>query len=191
MAALGSVLLCFMLAGCPVDPPSETINVTSNVVAPDGKIEMQAAFASALTCDPTGLLWSIQEQVANPTAWNTSVDGSIAQNGVLSAPKCGSPWVGSTIHVQAYCSSNNKLGTAAITTAQENISTVAISDAVVNQCGEPACRMANPTAINVRLCLANEPQTTIQFFSKLTFTCSTVYSPDLPANYATLPVCSF
>lgn len=179
------VILAALLVACQ---PGETryIDVSQNVVAPNSSTDMQAAFASALACDPSGMVWSIQEAAG---VWNPAMDGSVSASGVLSAPKCGSPWVGATIHVQALCVANGRTGVAAITTAEENLNTVQIAQAIVRECGSAPCRAANPGSVNVRLCLPSEPQTTIQFYSSLTFTCSTVYSPDLPADFTSLPVC--
>jgi hypothetical protein len=184
--------ICFALTGCLATTTPSSIGLDqSSTVQPGTQVEMLPAMASTLVCDPAGLTWSIQEQVSNPSAWNASVDGSVNQSGVLSAPKCGSAWVGATIHVQAVCASNGKTGVAAVTTAQEILHTLVPGAAIVSQCGEAACRSNTPTDIQVRPCMASEAPTTVDFFARLDFTCGPVFSPALPANYSTLPICAF
>ena len=186
---LKALALSVLFTACNgLDPSGKTIQVTSNVVAPGSETPILAAMTAALGCGAPDLAWSIQESTT--PGWNSSLDGSVTQQGMFTAPKCGSTWVGGyVLHINAYCATTGLTGVAAMTTAQEVLSSLAIAEAAVSVCGATICRSLTPTAISLPLCTAGQPASTVQFYSRLNFTCGPIYVPALPANYASVPAC--
>jgi len=186
-----TILMLMVVVAAACQPEGQSANhilVSKNTVAPGSETSILASMTAALGCGAPDLAWSIQESTT--PGWDPAVDGSVTQQGVFRAPKCGSTWVGGYIlHVQAYCATTALTGVAAMTTAQEVLSSLAIAEAAVSACGAATCRSLTPTAISLPLCTAGQPASTIQFYSRLNFTCGPIYVPPLPANYAAMAAC--
>lgn len=143
-----------------------------NVAEPGLTYDLRQAFASALNCDPATLVWSIQE--SSLPGWVPTLDGSITQAGLLTAPSCGSKYVGATLNVQATCPATGRVGIAKVATAQEVLSTIALDVAILNPGTAQACRAATPAQVGAPI------GSTVQFYARLNFTCGPVYVPALP-----------
>lgn len=176
-----------LLTACP---PPETGNITVNNNASPGQVrELESAVASALDCSPQGLTWSIRE-ASNP-GFTSPLDGSVTQNGVFTAPQCGSIYIGTVMHVVATCSSNGRMGTVNMAIAQEILDTVQVALAVANPGTPEACHLL-PVALGA-FCpggtsACSEPNgcycvkigQQVQFYAQLNFTCGPVFTPPLP-----------
>jgi hypothetical protein len=164
--------LALLLSACapPASAPDPVVPpvVTGNVTGPGGSADLSSAFATALACDASQLTWSISENTAAaPTA-----AGSVTSAGVFTAPACGSPFIGSSVHVVA--TGCGKTATAAISISDTFVS-LAITAAEVTNPSAAACMAADPLNVTVR------PGATVQFFVTFTFACHTAVSPALPS----------
>jgi hypothetical protein len=152
--------------------PAQVQVTTNNTMTPGEIRSLVDSFAATLACDPGSLAWSIQESTL--PGFVSPRDGAISA-GQFTAPQCGSTFIGTIMHVQA--TGCGKTGTAAIAVASELLSTVNEAYAVKNPGTAQACLAPDP--LNVSAPIGG----TVQFYAKLVYTCSTVYSPTLPASW--------
>lgn len=167
--------------GCKIYPTNDDNirirELQGNVVYPGQEYLFGPVFAAALECDASQITYSIQESV--DPGFQSPRDGVVTQQGVYTAPSCGSPFIGAVQHVIGRgC---GKTGIAAMAATQEVVDSIAIAYAVINPETPGACLAPDPLNITVA------PGTVIQFYSKLVLTCSEVVSPPPPAGWP--PVC--
>jgi hypothetical protein len=184
-----AVLAALALAACGPDniDNHQVVDIVQNVVSPGRTYNYQAAFAQALACDPATLVWSITEPGDHAAA--TCLDGCVSSAGAFTAPNCGSAYIGTTVHVTAYCPGNALTGTAAIAVSQELLQSLDVAAAVVFPGTPQACIAHTPTNITIPI------GAQIQYYARLTFTCQTVWPVTPPTVGAfnpplTYPQCS-
>lgn len=159
--------LSLILTACAVSQPP----VQTSVVYPNESVSV-SALAAAINCPAPSITWSVSENIG------PSVDaGTVDANGNYSAPGCGSPFLGTTVHVVA--SGCGKSASAAVALSQR-VNAVDIAYAVVTS-GGTSCLAADPHNVTVT------PGDTIQFYSSITRTCGVDYSPSLPGTWP--PAC--
>jgi hypothetical protein len=175
-----AVVLSSGLVGCDGSTQSDgsgasqqdQVHVTNNTVTPGESRSLAESFALALSCDASSLTWSIQESTL--PGFVSPRDGAIS-GGQFTAPQCGSTYIGTIMHVQA--SGCGKTATTALAVASELLNTINDAYAVKNPGTAQACLAADPTNVSVPI------GGTVQLYAKLVYSCSTVYSPALPASW--------
>jgi hypothetical protein len=173
-----AVVLSSGLVGCGGSAQSDggtgqdQVHVTNNTMTPGESRSLADSFALALSCDPSGLTWSIQESTL--PGFVSPRDGTIS-GGTFTAPQCGSSYIGTIMHVQA--TGCGKSASAAIAVASELLNTVNEAYAVKNPGTPQACLAPDPLNVSVPI------GGTVQLYAKLVYSCSTVYSPPLPASW--------
>jgi hypothetical protein len=150
----------------------DQVTVTNNTMTPGEIRSLVSSFATSLGCDPNSLTWSIQESTL--PGFVSPRDGAISA-GTFTAPQCGSSYIGTIMHVQA--AGCGKSGSAAIAVASELLGTVNEAYAVKNPGTAQACLAPDPLNVSVPI------GGTVQLYAKLVYSCSTVYSPALPASW--------
>lgn len=157
-----AVLLAVVALGVACDHRTTTPpgGINDTIVVVGDSADLFTAFSQALQC--SDLTWSVQE--------GTSA-GTVSATGVFTAPACGSPYVGSIVHVVA--NGCGKTGVGAVSIA-EDLNDVAITHAILVT-GASSCLLPSPTNITVA------PGATVQFYARLRFTCHDVYNPALPS----------
>lgn len=126
----------------------------------------------------------------NNQSYNPLIDGSVSAAGIFTAPSCGSSLLGSSVSIVGTCSNASGsvfAGTVSVKIKEEQVSGQTIGFASVSDCGAALCSASDPSKIAANICTSGS-SFTVQFFSKITYTCGPVWSPsDPPAN---LPTCS-
>lgn len=163
LLALVSVLAC-----------TEKVSLAAmegNVAYTGQRYDLRQSFATALNCPATQITWAVQEG---------DQAGTITTDGIFTPAKCGSPFVGSTVHVIA--SGCSQTASAAITVA-EKFAGIDLAYAVVDPGLPSACLAADPHLITVYAGADGGVGQKVQFYSAVTFTCRVSYSPPLPASW--------
>jgi hypothetical protein len=181
-----AVVLLSGLVGCGGTAESggstgqDQVQVTNNAMTPGESRSLASSFALALSCDASSLTWSIQESTLS--GFQSPRDGAISSGGQFTAPQCGSQFIGTIMHVVA--TGCGKSGTANIAVASELLNTVNEAYAVKNPGTASACLAPDPLNVSVPI------GGIVQFYAKLTYSCSTVYSPALPTTSWPPPACT-
>ena len=175
--------LALVTSGCAGAEASEPPIEADGAVVPIGKDrDLSSAFALILSCNKADIVFSIEEQTANPGLWQ-SQDGSISPQGVFTTPRCGSRFLslGTALHVRADCTANGLSARMTVATPQEVLSALAIGFASMSECGENACKLDYPSGVqSPRLCATNEPSTVITNYLEVTMTCGKSWYPSDP-----------
>lgn len=164
------VLGLLALTACPPATTSDSNKVDvqpgSNSVVPGQSYDFNHAFAAALACDASTLVWSLQEPGTPPG------DGKIAA-GVFTAPSCGSVYVGTQMHIQAFCPANGKTGVAVVSVAQEQLQNLTLPWVIRSPGTANACVDSTPP-------FEVDPGGELQFYAELVYTCQTITVPTPP-----------
>lgn len=102
---------------------------------PAGKVNLADQLLAALGPCASTITWSIQE--SSDAGFTSPLDGAITQQGLYTAPSCGSSYIGSVQHVQAAgCA---KSAVAAVKTPNDLIQTLGIYGLELNPGTTNAC----------------------------------------------------
>jgi len=168
----GFLVVCLVLSACQ-SSSGGMVFMPGNVASPGQQYALGSSFSDALQCPASALTWTIVEN-APPNPPNAG--GSLDAAGNFTAPACGSPFVGSTVHITA--TGCNRSATVAVAVV-EDLQSVTLAAAIVTT--------TPPGTIPPVTCLAVDPANpaveagrTIQFYARLSFSCHDAVTPTLP-----------
>lgn len=161
-----SALLLLAIAGSACTGPAAPPGPSVGVARPGGSYDLSPA-ALAIGCAAGQVAWSITEDAVTP-----GQAGSITSSGLFTAPACGSPWVGASVHVVAAGCGRSVTVEVAVAEAVQGVT---ITDAVLYPGTPQACHAAPPISVL--------PGTAVQFYARVDLTCRQVYAPPPPATW--------
>lgn len=165
-----ALLVAFALFACTPAPQPPPVTVPQ--ANPGQSVGLQAVVAQALSCAASSLTWSVQEGLEA---------GNVTQDGVYTAPPCGSPYVdGPDIHVVA--AGCNQTATVAVQVRQKVLA-VTITDCISYAMTPDACHVAGASPA-----CATTAGGYVWYYARVDLSCSSSYSPPLPTTWP--PACT-
>lgn len=165
-----ALLLILAMVACtqPAEPPPAAPAPT----APGQSLGLQSIVSQALSCASTSITWSVQEGLEA---------GTVTQDGVYTAPPCGSPYVdGPDVHVVA--AGCNQTAAVPIQIRQKVLA-VTITDCVSYAMTPDACHVAGPSPA-----CTTSAGGYVWYYARVDLSCSSAYSPPLPTSWP--PACA-
>jgi len=171
----------------PGSGPFEPLPGSSETIVPGASTSMSSALVALATACGAGqpITWTYSPVAALAPNYLASRDGAVSPSGVFTAPLCGSVLLGTKVNAVGSClnakTNQNYSTTVVFSIQQEQLGGSATGAAIVTDCGTTVeCAAANPLAISVPVCFANQTPFSVKLYTRLDFTCGPVWSPTTP-----------